>query len=128
VNKFLKIGLIGLAVTGLVAGWGFGVIYKETRAVCLGAKLRYEVSCQESLMEMINDPDVSFRDRNRAVWALGQMAEESSLSFLESLQKREGLVGGELNKGLSRYEVDKAIKWCKEGNVTSWMYKNRNKW
>lgn len=54
-----------------------------------------------------NSENHSFEEKNSAVWALGQFADQKALPFL--------------------HEIEKAIKWCKRGNLTSWMYRNIEK-
>jgi hypothetical protein len=53
------------------------------------------------------------------------MAEPESLAALEKLYIGKVPEGREpLNEVVSQYEIEKAIRWVKNGNMTSWMYGN----
>lgn len=57
--------------------------------------------------------------------ALGQLADPQALPFLELLnaELKGDPVPFDRSSGLSKYELEKAVKWCNKGNLTSWMYK-----
>lgn len=79
-------------------------------------------TCQKDLEILLMDENQSFRKRNQAIWVLGQLADKKSLPVLEkyytgNIPKKESL-----DKSLSQYELQKALKWCRQGNITSWMY------
>jgi len=81
------------------------------------------------LIELIKSENHSFKEKNNAVWALGQLADKQALSFLNDIVKTASDEKPcNPDKYLCRYEVEKAIKWCTQGNITSWMYKNRDSW
>lgn len=71
----------------------------------------------------------SFRARNSAVWALGQLADKKALPFLYELNKSlPEQKKCDYDESICKYEVQKAIAWCEKGNVTNWMYKNQANW
>jgi len=78
---------------------------------------------------VVKSENKPFRKRNSAIWALGQIADKKALPFLNELSS--SLPEGEkckYDQNLCRYEVQKAIKWCDEGNLTNWMYKDKENW
>lgn len=122
--------LIALIFTFIfVTAISFYVIHKGVKEITVIAKNRYNENSVNSLIEFVKSDGNSFKDRNKAIWALGQLADKKALAFLESKQK-EGWKGEkeDLHKTLSQYEINKALCWGREGNLTSWMYKNRKKW
>ena len=73
----------------------------------------------EALITYANSEDNSLRQRNRAVWALGQIGDERALATLE-----KSYTGGPCDHGnyLCQRELQKAIKLCKGGlNATAWL-------
>lgn len=122
--------LIAAFVFGLlIFFYSFYVIYKGVKVACVKAKTEYQEECVDSLIKVVKAGDKTFRDKNHAVWALGQLADKKALPFLyelgDFLPKQERCSYDDF---LCKYEVEKAIKWCERGNVTSWMYRNRENW
>ncbi len=94
----------------------------DVKTQCQKARAEYGGSCVESLISVLENKNESFRDKNSAVWALGQLADPKALPALQryyngNIPERESLY-----QTLSQYELQKAIKWCAQGNITSWMY------
>ena len=95
----------------------------------MSAQIEYGKNCVESLIEYIKADNHSIREKNSAVWALGQLADKRALTFLEGLlESIPEEAGRDKEKNLSRYEIEKAVKWCSKGNATSWMYKECAEW
>lgn len=109
--------------------YSFYVIYRGVKATCLKAQNEYKENCLYSLITYIEADKHTIKERNSAIWALGQLADPKALPFLyklnESLPEQDKC---SYSVYLCKYEVKKAIKWCENGNVTNWMYRNRNSW
>ncbi|HLD11298.1 MAG TPA: HEAT repeat domain-containing protein [Patescibacteria group bacterium] len=116
-----------LVISGIF--YSLFIIQKDVKAACLKAKTFYQKGCVESLIQAVQSDDYSYREKNTAVWALGQIADKKALPFLtelaSSLPEQERCHYDEF---ICAYEVQKAIKWCTQGNVTNWMYRNREQW
>lgn len=107
----------------LVIASGFFWIYLTVSKTCDSAKEKHGGKCQKALVKVLEDEKASPREKNDAIWALGQMAESESLSALEKIYVGKVPEGREsLDKVVSQYEIEKAIRWVKNGNWTSWMY------
>ncbi|MFH1832857.1 MAG: HEAT repeat domain-containing protein [Candidatus Levyibacteriota bacterium] len=106
----------------------FSIIYHGVKTACLMAQNEYQEDCVDSLIKYVQSDEHSFKERNTAIWALGQLADKRALPLLQSLYTGEDSVKEPLNKAISQYELKKAITWCEKGNVTSWMYRNRDTW
>ncbi|MDP8241629.1 MAG: hypothetical protein P9M09_01185 [Candidatus Celaenobacter antarcticus] len=107
--------------------FSFHAIYTGVKNICVEAKREFGQDCVQSLMLYIRSDDHNRKDKRHAVWALGQLADKDAISFLEDLQKEYGCQE-DPKKSKICYEIYKAIKGCTCGNVTSWMYKNKENW
>ena len=73
----------------------------------------------EALISYVKNENHSLRQRNRAVWALGQIGDERALPVLE-----KSYTGGPCDHDncLCQRELEKAIKLCKGSfNATAWL-------
>jgi len=107
----------------------FMVIYQDVKDNCLEVQKEYGDDCVSSLIKLVQSENHTARSKNSAIWSLGQLADKKALPFLYELDK--SLLPQEkcdLDKYLCKYEVQKAIKWFQKGNITSWMYGNRESW
>ena len=110
------------------AAYTFIMIHKQVYRVTEIARQEFGGNAVEALSSLIGSDAHGFEEKNTAIWALGQLADPEALPFLELLNSElEGdPVPFDRSSGLSKYELEKAIKWCKKGNLTSWMYKKIN--
>ncbi len=129
-KRNLFIFLVALLIVGLTfVSYTFFVIYQGVKSNCLEAKSEFKKDCVDSLIEMVKSENKPFRKRNSAIWALGQIADKKALPFLDELSNSLPEQGKcQLDQNLCQYEIQKAIKWCNEGNLTNWMYQNRENW
>jgi len=124
-NNILFAGAIGMSIFLLffviLCTWiGFDV-----KTQCRDAKSEYGGTCVDALIFLLKDEGKSFKSRNSAIWALGQMGERRALPVLQSfytgiIPQREPL-----KKVISQYELKKAIKLTSGGkNITAifWRY------
>jgi len=59
---------------------------------------------------------------------LGQLADPKALPILKDLYTGEITYRESLYTTLSQYELQKAIRWCEQGNITNWIYADQNRW
>lgn len=73
------------------------------------------------LVAMLNSNATTLLDRNRAIWAIGQLGDRQALPQLE------GLVTGapcDHAAAVCQYELRKAIRQCRGSiNITRWAWK-----
>ncbi|HOW28227.1 MAG TPA: HEAT repeat domain-containing protein [Elusimicrobiota bacterium] len=128
-KKFLLLSfLAGMAGVLILISGTFYSIYRNVRGICVEAKNKFPGDSVESLISTVKSENLPFKKRNDAIWALGQLADPKALPYLTEIQPKtfcQKPCGG---RYLCRYELDKAIKWCTQGNLTRWMYSNREKW
>ena len=100
-------------------------IFSGVKSICLEAKKEFKKDSVEALMALIESDKFGFREKNKAIWALGQIGDKRALLLLEKLNT------GEVQKApynpdkyIVQYSVKKAIKQCKgEFSLTRWMYR-----
>ncbi|MDD3487422.1 MAG: hypothetical protein PHF35_03540 [Candidatus Moranbacteria bacterium] len=113
--------LIIIAV--LIVASGFFSLFYTVRKTCNSAKENYGGKCQEALATVLEDEKATPKEKNAAIWALGQIADSESLPALEKIYAGKVPEGREpLDEVVSQYEIEKAMRWVKNGNITSWMY------
>lgn len=92
----------------------------DVKDQCQRAKQQYTGDCVESLSALLNDSHQSFRQRNQAIWALGQLGDNRALPILQSFYT--GIIPNRepLDKMMSQYELKKAINLTSGGlNITA---------
>jgi hypothetical protein len=75
-----------------------------------------------ALMALVESEQYGIRERNRAIWALGQLGDPRALSVLE-----KHYTGGETEESgeLSQYELKKAIALCKGAtNISALVWRH----
>jgi len=109
------------------ACYTFNVIYRQVYRITSAAKSEFSGDAIQALSSLIESHNHGFEEKNTAIWALGQLADPKALPFLEKLNAEAGAhaVPFDRSGGLSKYEIEKAIKWCRKGNLTSWMYRKQ---
>ena len=75
-----------------------------------------------ALIDFVDSNEHGIKDRNHAIWALGQLRDDRALSVLEKLY-----TGGECDHGraLCQYELAKAIDMCKNNTPDILFVTNR---
>jgi len=114
-NVIFGVGVVGiLALLLLVIGsaWiGFTVENSCEQA----RRIVQSDDCVNALSTVVVDETQSYRVRNDAVWALGQLGDERALPALETLYTGEIPDREPLDETLSQYELKKAIALLKGG-------------
>jgi hypothetical protein len=125
-HKKLFMGVIlgGFLVFLLLFSVTMLTIYKSVTTTCTSVpKHPKEWNCAEHMLIQLNSTETTFREKNRAVWVLGQLGDPRALPALRSYYTGIPDHKEPLDKVLSQYELRKAIKWCERGNATNWMYR-----
>jgi hypothetical protein len=115
-----------LAAGGFVVLSGFAALVlvslyigRDVKAAGEAARQRYAGDTVEALKRCVEDHSCTLRERNRAVWALGQLSDRRALPVL-----REHLTGQPCDHAheLCQHELEKAIALIDGGlNVTAWI-------
>jgi hypothetical protein len=114
----LTLGLILLAVAYVSISLIIGAGVRSVSATALRAFPGDRIS---ALMALVDSEQHTMSDRNRAIWALGQLGDSRALPFLESrFSGRQSDEGREL----SQYELKKAIVLCGGAtNITAFVWR-----
>ncbi|HEX38366.1 MAG TPA: hypothetical protein ENG70_05910 [Candidatus Cloacimonetes bacterium] len=105
----------------------YHAIYTGVKRICVEAKQEYGQDCVNSLARFIKSDEHTIKKKTHAIWALGQLADARAITYLKEFQKKFDCED-DSKKSKICYEILKALKWCEQGNATSWMYKNRSSW
>lgn len=120
----LKIPAILIFIVAVIS---FYSIYSSVKEKCESAVQEFGEDCVGSLAEVVKSADHTYVEKNGAVWAIGQIADKKALPFLHELAETASYKDCNLSQNICGFEVQKAIKWCTKGNVTSWMYTSLTK-
>ncbi|MBU2577881.1 HEAT repeat domain-containing protein [Patescibacteria group bacterium] len=108
-------------------------IGNEVKSHCGEAKREYggdlpvgRQGCVEALIKLLNDENKGFRERNSAIWALGQLGDSRALPVLQSYYTGNIPSRESLDKTISQHELKKAVNLTSGGfNITSYIWRNR---
>jgi hypothetical protein len=112
-----------LATTGFVAlSWWIG---HEVDAECRRALDGRDGDCVTALMLVVDDEDAEYAERNRAVWALGQLGDPRALPVLEHHYTGRIPDREPVDEVLSQHGLRKAIRQLEgEPNLGSWVWRH----
>lgn len=124
-EKILFVGVIGVSIILLFFIIACTWIGYEVKNQCHEAKREYAGDCVESLTGVLKDENKSYRARNNAIWALGQLGDSRALPVLKNFYTGNIPPREPLDKMISQYELKKAVNLTSGGlNITSvfWRY------
>lgn len=102
----------------IVSGWIDYGVKKE----CQKAQKEHAGDCVEALSAFVEDENNTYKERNSAVWALGQLGDRRALPILKKHYSGEEC---QHDKFLCQYELKKAIKLAEGGfNITHFIWGN----
>lgn len=124
-NKFVLIGIVGVSVFILIFIITSFVIGNDIHSKCTTVIREYKSDCVSSMINVLNDENKTMRERNSAVWVLGQLGDRWALQALQkyytgSIPPREPL-----DKTISQHELKKAIRLINGSlNLTTLIWKH----
>ncbi|OQA93738.1 MAG: hypothetical protein BWY24_00341 [Microgenomates group bacterium ADurb.Bin219] len=125
-NTFFYLLTIGFSIGLLIFFIGCTWIGFEVKNLCQEAKIQYlGGDCTDALIGLLHDESNSFRLRNRAIWALGQLGNPKALPVLESYYTGNIPEREPLNQVISQYELKKAVNLAGGGTnlgAIFWRY------
>ena len=97
----------------------FWTLRSSVKEICAEATEQYPGDRIEALITYVKSENNSLRQRNRSIWALGQIGDERALPTLEKSYTGQPC---DHDSRLCQRELQKAIKLCKGGlNATAWL-------
>jgi len=125
VQKFLFIGAIGFSIFLLFFFIGGAWIGYEAKNICLNAKKQYRGDCVKALSALLEDTNREYRERNNAIWALGQYGDKRALPALNRFYTGNIPNHEPLDKMISQYELKKAITLAKGNtNIIAFIWRS----
>ncbi len=117
----LAIGMGGFLLFFVVSGLWIGY---EVRSQCQAATETYGGDCVAALVQLLDDEDNGFRERNNAIWALGQLGDSRALPSLQRYYTGDIPPRELLDQTISQYELKKAINLTSGGvNLVAWVWR-----
>lgn len=122
VEKLLIYGLPGtLAVLLVLYGFVSWSIGSGVKKISVKASSEYPGDKINALMAFVSSEKHSFQEKNRAVWALGQLGDKRALPVLEKYYTGQPC---DHSKYLCQSELKKAIRLLRSGkNITAWIWR-----
>ena len=125
-QSFLYLMSIGISIFLLFFFVTSIWIGHEAKRLCQEAKWSYQkTDCVEALIAQLEDENQAYRNRNHAIWALGQLGDRRALPVLQKYYTGNIPDKESLDKTISQYELKKAINLTSGGiNITAvfWRY------
>ncbi len=121
----LSVILISLAVLIILFAISLRMIYTGVKSICEIASEKFETDNVEALISLIESDAFSFKQKNRAIWALGQIGDRRALHLLRKLDTDEIQEKPlDSDKYIVQYSVEKAIRQINSNFIiTRWMYR-----
>jgi hypothetical protein len=124
-QKLLYAGTVGISIFLLFFIIGCSWIGYDAKHQCKEAQDEYKGDCVEALISLLQDEKQGFRNRNDAIWTLGQFGDSRALPALQNYYT--GIIPDRepLNEMISQYELEKAIALVKGGtNISAFVWRN----
>jgi len=100
-------------------------IGKSVQKKCNDAQEKYEGNCTEALIAVLKDENNPYRERNSAIWALGQLGNKETTPILEKYYTGNIPDREPLDKTISQYELKKALELTNGRlNISALIWKN----
>ena len=124
-ERVLIFGPIILIIAAAIYAISCFSIFSGVKSICFEAKKEFKGDSVEALMALIESDKFGFQEKNKAIWALGQIGDKRAMPLLEKLNTGEVQKAPyNTDKYIVQYSVKKAIKQCKgEFSLTRWMYR-----
>jgi len=117
---------IGVVFVLFLIFLSFLSIYADVKASCVRVQKTGQ-DCVTSLLDTVMSVESGFNEKNTAIWALGQIADQRALHLLLEINQDLSYDGERCDYAneICKSEVERAMKWCNQGNITNWMYKHQ---
>ena len=117
--------LIGVSLSTFMFIITCTLIGLDVNQRCEIAQDKYGGDCVEALISYLKDESNSYKLRNSAIWALGQIGDERALPALNSFYTGTIPKKEPIDKTISQYELKKAINLASGGfNITKLIREN----
>lgn len=115
-DQIIYIISIGIAFFLFVFLLSVNIIGYSVKEKCRLAQERYNGDCVSALISYLDDEGNSFRSRNSAIWALGQLGDVRALPILKKYYTNYNGERIDRSQELAQLELKRAIGYM-EGNL-----------
>ncbi|MFZ2024870.1 MAG: HEAT repeat domain-containing protein [Microgenomates group bacterium] len=125
IQAVLHLGAIGVSVFLLFFVICCVWIGYDVKQQCQTASRTYGGDCVTALSTLLSDEHRGFRERNNAIWALGQLGDSRAYPLLSNMYTGNIPDREPLDTMISQYELKKAVALTNGGfNMTAvfWRY------
>jgi hypothetical protein len=123
---FLYSAIVGVGFFILVFLITCTFIGVDVRERCLAAKAKYSGDCVQALTQTLDDESNTFRERNYAIWSLGQLGDSRATEVVSKYYTGNIPDREPYDDGLSQYEMKKALKLLNGGfNITHLIWNQK---
>ena len=114
----LILAILIFIITGLWIG-------SDVRRYCKKARTIYGGNCVSALSDLVNDTSMPYRDRNHAIWALGQLGDSKALPYITKFYTGRIQAAENPDAALSQRELDKALRLMQGGtNISAVIWRH----
>lgn len=103
------VAAVGLCIFLLFVVVGVTWIGMDVKSQCEAAQSDYGGDCVAALTGLVQDESRGYRNRNSAIWALGQLGDSRAHAMLAGMYTGEIPPREPLDAGISQYELRKAV-------------------
>jgi len=98
-------------------------IHKPVKSICESAQQEFPGDCVEALIAFIESDRHTYKEKNQAVWAIGNFGDERALPTLEKLYTGDPCPKPcPKDTYICQYGLEKSIRFSKSGTLLSpWM-------
>jgi hypothetical protein len=111
-KHWIKITLVSITLPILAFGALCFIIGSSVKGAVSNAQSSYSGDPVTALIQVATSENTGISERNRAIWALGQLGSSRAMPALQSLYTGEPC---DHKKLICQHEVEKAIQGCGEG-------------
>jgi len=114
---------IGFAVLSVLFILSLHWICSDVRAITKKAQQQFEGDHIETLVAALESDKLSIKEKNRVIWAMGEIGDKRALPVLQKIYTGEPCQKPcDSSQHICQYGIKKAIRGCKGFNVVSYVW------
>lgn len=111
-------GLAVLFVLIVVFAGASYIIINEVETICFNTQKMFPGDAVESLSSALKSENLSIREKNQVIWALGEIGDKRAVPALRALETGETCDKPcDTNQKICQYGIRKSIRFCEGINV-----------
>jgi len=113
--------ILGVITSITILHW----ISTNVRTMCKKAQSEYAGECVETLTQVLESESISFKEKNRVIWALGRIGDQRALPTLKKFDtgKPCPMKPCPGDSYICQYELKNAIDGCEKFNIIKYCWR-----